>query len=166
MAAQPNPVPSPAPEEWPEELANLRFAATNAAGPRRSSSGRRFRSGVPAQLAFRRPELLLCVSRTAGPARAARPAGRRGADDGRHHLLHRRQLRSQGLWRAHRNHCRRRQADVPGDCSGRGPPRNLHRVPPPRGRSRGELRAGDCRLLHRRDGLPPDRPRATAVECD
>src|ERR1039458_5522775 len=31
MAAHPNPAPSPIPEEWPEELANLRFAAKDAA---------------------------------------------------------------------------------------------------------------------------------------
>jgi len=30
MSAHPNPVPSPPPDEWPEELANLRFAAEDA----------------------------------------------------------------------------------------------------------------------------------------
>ena len=97
--------------------------------------------------------------RAGGAARAARPAGGRGAHDGRYHLLHRGQLRGQSLRREDRNHCCRRQTHVPGDRAGGGPPRALHRIPSPRCGSRGELRAGDGRLLHRRDGLPADGPR-------
>ena len=73
-----------------------------------------------AELAVRRPELLLCLCGAAGAAGAARAAGGRGADDGGHHLLHRRQLRGQSIRRADGNDRCRRQAHVPGDRAGRG----------------------------------------------
>ena len=51
--------------------------------------------------------------RAAGPARAARPPRRRRAHDGRHHLLHRRQLRGQSLRRHTGTIVGRRQTHVP-----------------------------------------------------
>jgi hypothetical protein len=115
-------------------------------------------------LPLRRLQLVFRLGRTGRRPAPARPPGRRGAGDGRKHLLHRRQHRGQGLRRLDRHAGVRGPRKMSGYRAHPGPPGTLRRsASPGDGRDR-RLHPARHAGLDRRSAVLADRPRAQARE--